>query len=260
MVALRQEDIDYFRLGETENPKFWSRFNYPPMEGKQLLDVGCGHGSLCISAAQAGAARVVGIDIDTERIEFAQAYLAQTFPELQDRVEFRAIALEEYPLEQFDYIVSKDSFEHILNLEATIAEMSQRLVPGGRIFSGFGPLYNSPYGGHARIHRHIFNLPWVQVILPDLVLVKLVNRGREPDRQVNSVYELGLNKLALRDYQRIMHDSGLNVVMLTVNHSTNTVSRLFSLLRQIPFLEEYFSHNIYCILEKPLTEEARQAA
>lgn len=114
------------------------------MLGKQLLDVGCGHGSLCISAAQAGAARVVGIDIDTERIAFAQTYLAQTFPELQDRVEFRAIALEDYPLEQFDYIVSKDSFEHILNLGDTIAEMKRRLAPGGRIFSGLGLSTTAP--------------------------------------------------------------------------------------------------------------------
>ncbi|PLS67485.1 MAG: hypothetical protein CV045_13335 [Cyanobacteria bacterium M5B4] len=144
MIALRQEDIDYFHLGDTENPKFWSRFNHPPMLGKQLLDVGCGHGSLCISAAQAGAARVVGIDIDTERIAFAQTYLAQTFPELQDRVEFRAIALEDYPLEQFDYIVSKDSFEHILNLGDTIAEMKRRLAPGGRIFSGLGLSTTAP--------------------------------------------------------------------------------------------------------------------
>lgn len=33
--------------------------------------------------------------------------------------------------------------------------------------------------------------------------------------------------------------------------SNHPVSRLFTLISRIPGLEEYFSHNIYCILEKP---------
>jgi SAM-dependent methyltransferase len=250
-MQLSQEDIDYFKRGTAENPKFWSRFDNPSMTGKSLLDVGCGHGSLCIDAALAGADRVVGIDLDSERVAFAQANLEQNYPQLRERVTFVDIALEDYPLEGFDAIVSKDSFEHIIDLDGVLAEMKRRLAPGGRIYSGFGPLYNSMYGGHGRIHNYTYHIPWLHVILPDVLLLKLVNRHR--DEHVYSIHDLGLNKLALHDYRRIIYGAGLNVVMFEVNHSKNKISQLFSLLRTFPFLEEYFSHNIYCILERPAT-------
>ncbi|NDG87452.1 MAG: hypothetical protein EBY15_05845 [Gammaproteobacteria bacterium] len=43
--------------------------------------IGCGHGSLSVDAAIRGAKRVVGIDTDPERIDFAAAYLIKPCPE-----------------------------------------------------------------------------------------------------------------------------------------------------------------------------------
>ncbi|NBT44751.1 MAG: hypothetical protein EBT06_07485 [Gammaproteobacteria bacterium] len=71
-----------FLRGEKENEKFWSRLDgRPDVHIKKLLDIGCSHGSLSVDAAIRGAKRVVGIDTDPERIDFAAAYLIKPCPE-----------------------------------------------------------------------------------------------------------------------------------------------------------------------------------
>ena len=248
-MELSPADLKYFRRGERDNPRFWSRFGgCPLLEGKRVLDVGCGHGSLCVDTARAGAARVVGLDLNAKLIDFAHANVQQNYPELTSTLSFHHLNLSDYPLDSFDYILSKDSFEHILDLSGMLAEMSKRLAPGGRIYTGFGPLYNSPFGDHGMAYSRI---PWAHVFLGKKRFAERVNRRWT--HKVNSIYDLGLNGLSFADYQRIFQDSGLNIVYFETNCSTKTISKVFSILRKAPFLTEYFTHNIHCILEKPLT-------
>jgi 2-polyprenyl-3-methyl-5-hydroxy-6-metoxy-1,4-benzoquinol methylase len=215
--------VAYFALGAKENPKFWGRLGgIPQLTGKRVLDVGCGHGSLCVEAAQAGAALVIGVDLDAERIDFASRHLAAERPELTSRVEFRCCALQDILEHDFDVILSKDAMEHIINLDAVIAAMSERLTPGGRLYVGFGPLYNGPYGDHRRTR---LLLPWAHTLVPEHLIVKYLHLlGRT---EINSIHDLGLNALALRDYQRLVAASGLNIIQFGVNVSNNPLLRLF---------------------------------
>lgn len=246
-MELSAADLQYFQRGERGNPKFWSRFGgRPPLAGKRVLDVGCGHGSLCVDTAKAGAAQVVGLDLNAKLIDFAQANVQQNYPELTSTLSFHHLNLSDYPLESFDIIVSKDSFEHIIDLAGMLAEMGKRLVPGGRVYAGFGPLYNSPFGDHGMAYSRI---PWAHVFLGKKRFAERVNRRWT--HEVNSIYDLGLNGLSFADYRRIFHDSDLDIVYFETNCSTKTISKVFSVLRKAPFLTEYCTHNIYCILERP---------
>ena len=84
-MELLQEDIEYFHFGDKENPDFWTRFGGKPnFEGKTALDLGCGHGSLCVDIALSGASKVVGLDLDEDRINFANAYTRLHYPQLVD--------------------------------------------------------------------------------------------------------------------------------------------------------------------------------
>ena len=245
-IELNPADLQYFRKGERENPRFWSRFGgRPSLAGKRVLDVGCGHGSLCVDVARAGAAQVVGLDLNAALIDFANANIRQNYPELADVLSFHHQNLGDYPPEAFDYILSKDSFEHILDLAGMLAEMRKRLVPGGRIYTGFGPLNNSPFGDHGMAYSRI---PWAHVFLGKKRFAERVNRRWT--HEVNSIYDLGLNGLSFADYRRIFHDSGLETVYFETNCSAKTISNVFSVLRKAPFLTEYCTHNIYCILER----------
>ncbi len=247
-MTFKQADLDYFRRGLRENPRFWARFGGPPsFAGLQVADVGCGLGSMCIDIAQAGASKVVGLDLAPKAIAFANAYLQQNHPDLQGVVSFVEQDLKDYPPETFDIIVSKDSFEHILDLPAMLSEMHKRLRPGGRVYAGFGPLYNSPFGDHGHAQSRV---PWMHLLIGRERMLARVRR-RWPKGEFRSLHDIGLNGLAFADYCRIFAASGFNIVYFRPNASTKAISMIFSVFRRLPPLQEYFTHNIYCILEKP---------
>ena len=211
-----------------------------------VLDVGCGHGSLCVDAAEQGAARVVGIDTDQSRIAFADENVTINFPHLRNSLSFLAKDLRDCEEREFDVILSKDSFEHILDPEEVLAEMARRLKPGGRIFIGFAPLYNSPIGHHFRTGTM---LPWGHLLSQEKDIVARLNRRR--GTTITSIRDLGLNMYALSDYRRLFSNCGLQVESLLTNQSKNLGMKLFSLIATLVTpLEEYFTHNLYCILRK----------
>ena len=233
--------------GETaENGRFWARFSgRPAVAGTHVLDVGCGEGRLCVELALAGAAQVIGADVNDEYLAHARANLAANFPELQGIVAYSAGPLEALPDNAFDYIVSKDAFEHIVRPDAVLAEMKRCLKPGGRIYIGFGPLYNSPDGHHGALGP-LF--PWGQLILPEATLVRRGNRHR--GLAASSIQELELNQISFAAYRSLFYNCGLTVESFRVNQSRHVLSGLLSLLRKVPFLEEYCTHNIYTVLRK----------
>lgn len=259
-IQFNPADIAKFKSGAASNRKFWSRFGVQPdFQGATVLDVGCGWGALCVEMAQAGAAKVVGLDIVPRLIDFAQGYTQQHYPEFKDVLEFRALDLRDYAPVQFDIIVSKDSFEHILDLDRMLQEMYKRLKPGGRIYTGFGPLYPSPYGDHDRRQvsfarwgawgKLLARLPWAHLWTEQQIIAM---HRRTQENSVTSMRDLGLNQLAASDYRRAFARSGFQIVNYQINQSEHFSSKLFAALAKLPGLEDYVTHNIYCILEKPL--------
>lgn len=256
-------DIAYFKRGQVENPEFWWRLGgRPDLTGKHVLDVGCGLGALCTDMAAAGAARVVGLDTETKLVQFARQHTAEIFPRFRETLEFYDEDLSRFHDGQFDVIVSKDSFEHIMDLEGMIREMKSRLRPGGRIYTGFGPLYKSPFGHHGRVATFLpwRQFPWAHLWEKEATIVARLNRLRArgekifcySDAPITSIRDLGLSMYSLVDYRRFIYGSGLNVVRFAANQSHSPLSKVLSLFRRVPFFEEYCTHNLYCILERPL--------
>ena len=245
-MVLEKADIEYFECrGRDETPKFWTRLGgYPSLERMRVLDVGCGHGNLCVDIASRGADMVLGIDINKRLIEFAKENISQNYPQLKN-IRFEHHDTSSIYKNEFDIIVSKDSFEHILKPDDVLRDIKQGLKDGGKAYIGFGPLYNSPYGDHKRTEA---GYPWGHLITPESSLIKKLNERH--GKNIDNVYDLDLNKLSLSEYKRLFRESGLNILYFRVNVSNNTISKMFSLMVHIPFLKEYFSHNIYCILEK----------
>ena len=224
---------------------FWRRLGgMPSFEGLTVMDFGCGDGHMGFTLAEQGAKKVVALDINRGCIQEADCRLTREFPHLDGILEFRCESLPALG-ERFDAIVSRDAFEHIIGLETLWERLISVLNPGGRLYLGFGPLWNSPFGGHRRMKLFF---PWTHVFLPEAWLLKWVNRHR--NEPVASVAELGLNRFSLKAYQDLFMDSRLEVILWKVNHGDIPLSRLFSHLCRIPFLGEYFSHDIYAVFEK----------
>jgi len=243
--------MEYHQARTAENAKFWARLGgKPSFKGLTVLEVGCGHGQLCVEIALSGARKVVGLDLNRELIDFANHHLQTDHPQLRDVVEFLAVELKDYdPEKRFDAIVSYSTFEHVIDLDGLMVEIKRRLVPGGRVYFGFGPLYDSPFGDHGLTMAVV---PWGHLIFPERILLAKVNNNRIA--KVSSIKELGLNRWSLRQYEHLFRNSGLTVSLLKTNVCERILPRIVSSFSRIPRFGELFTFNMYGILEKPSGE------
>lgn len=249
----KMNDLDIFSVKLRNASSFWSRFGgKPDFTGKKVLEIGCGGGALSIYVGLSGAKRVVGVDIKQDQIESANKNIKDYFPFLNQSVKFRCCRAEELEEHDFDYVISQDTFEHVDNLEQLIENLKRKLKTGGKIYSGFGPLYKSPFGDHRRFHRAMekFNnikipqiiFPWMHLLVPDEVLngvVRFFYKRKTGKEKEFNIYE-GINKLKLSDYKQIFSLSGLTVEMLKAKNR----------MRMFPFLADYFTTHITVILVK----------
>lgn len=250
MYFFTKDDLDYFERGKSENPKFWTSLGEEPnFFGKKILDIGCGHGSLCVYMASKGAKQVIGIDLDQQRIEFANNNVVVNYPHLKESVKFYCCEIADLQELNFDIIVSKDAFEHILNLYHVVDQMYNMLKEEGKAFVAIAPLYNSPFGDHGRTKAL---LPWGHLFFPESFLLRKLKKNKGNTSNIMSIYDLGLNKFSLANYRKLFYKSKLTVLSFRINVSYSLKSKLFSSLRWIPFCGEYFSHNLYCILKKTM--------
>lgn len=229
------------------NALFWERLGgAPDLRGKTILEIGCGRGRLTTDMARAGASRVDAVDTDDWLIDFAQCKLHRHYPELSSVINFVVGDVSNLPTGFYDLVVSKDTFEHVLDLPTLLASIRRCLKLAGHLYAGFGPLYNSPTGDHGVA---LSRIPWGHLLTPMRVILRRVNQHRTT--RVSSLLDLhAVNMLAYRDYCRLFRESGLRQVYWRINQSRHLASRVLTLLRRIPFLTEYCTHNIYCVMER----------
>jgi SAM-dependent methyltransferase len=237
-----REALEYFKVQLEENGEYWRRFGcQPEWQGKHVLEVGCGHGAMSVQVAQAGGV-VLGIDLDEQHIDFANRNLSERFPELVDRVTFRAVDALNLPTdERFDVILSKDTFEHVANVDSLMQGLGKRLVPGGRLYVGFSPLYHSPWGDHSRSG---LRLPWAHAILPRSVVYAAASR--HGGCRVTSLADVGLNGNTPQQFRDAFDNSGLQLLSIAYNRGDKRLLPLFERVgRRYPRLEKYTTVSIY---------------
>lgn len=101
-------------------------FALPYADGTEVLDAACGAGYGTAYLAQA-AARVVGIDVSADTVEYAgRRYGAAN-------VEFRQMDVTELEFADgsFDVVVSFETLEHVANAPAAVREAARVLRDGG---------------------------------------------------------------------------------------------------------------------------------
>ena len=151
--------IDPLALQRYARPVLRKRFNKEyrfkvlgPLEGKTLLDVGCGDGQNSVMLARMGA-RVTGIDVSPGAIEVARRRAEVNG--VADRVRFLCSPVEEaaLPDREFDIVWGEGILHHVLDdLERVLGRLARWTKPDGMlIFSE--PINLSP--ALRRIRRSI---------------------------------------------------------------------------------------------------------
>lgn len=237
--------------------RFFARLpGWLDLEGKSVLDIGCGGGGTCLTVARMGAERVLGVDIQSVGPAISQ--LSGEFSDVADRCEFRQVEnLSDVAPEHFDVVLSQDSFEHYAQPERFAPEMAEALRPGGLALIGFGPLWRSPFGAHIDF---MTKLPWAHLIFPEQVV--LAERRRFRPAEDARAYEQirgGLNKMTLTRFTRIMGSTGLEPLYFATNRGDHRAMILFRAASRIPLLRELFTTNVYSIWRKPLGSASNAA-
>jgi SAM-dependent methyltransferase len=119
------------------------------LEGRRVLEYGCGLGALTVVLAKSGA-RVTTFDLSRASIDVARQ--RADLNGVADRVEFHVSSGEKLPFEsgRFDLAIGKAILHH-LDPEAGARELARVLAPGGRAtFSE--PLGTNPLVVFARAH------------------------------------------------------------------------------------------------------------
>ena len=102
------------------------------LAGRTVVDIGSGAGGIALLLADRyGAARVIGLDVETTMVEYARAKVERA--DLQDRIEIRKVEPGPMPLPDasIDAVFSKDSIVHIPDKEGLAADAYRVLKPGG---------------------------------------------------------------------------------------------------------------------------------
>ncbi len=192
----------YRRRGKLEvllGPGVWRE-----LEGRTVLDFGCGTGADAVEIARRGARKVIGLELGTRKhlLEIARRSAADAG--VADRCVFATEVRE-----RADAIVSIDGFEHYADPAGVLAAMTRLLRPGGRILIAFGPPWFHPLGGH------LFSVfPWAHLIFTEKALLRWRSDFKTDGATRFGEVEGGLNQMTVRRFQRLVAESGCAVERL----------------------------------------------
>jgi SAM-dependent methyltransferase len=169
------------------------------IQGKVVVDFGCGEGHEVIELAERGARRVVGLE--TWPRWFASATERVAAAGMNDR----CVIAERWTEggRGADVIISIDSFEHYEDPAAILETMHRILKPGGSVLVAFGPPWYHPYGGH------LFSVfPWAHLVFSEHALVtwRTGLPGKEPK---TSLLDAGINRMTVARFERLVAASPL---------------------------------------------------
>ena len=180
------------------------------LEGKRILDFGCGMGGMSLWYATNWDCSVYALDIDKHHIEVAEHIKAKHGV---DNVTFsRRNILEDHLKEgeEFDYVFLNDVAEHIDYpiLTEIFKQLKKGLAKNGKIFVTYPP-WRSPYASHV---THVVKIPWCQ-FLPKKVIHNLIEKnniqivGDRESTLLEAYY--GLNHLTHQKLMKVVNSCGL---------------------------------------------------
>lgn len=104
-----------------------------PLDGRRIVDVGCGGGILSEAMARKGA-QVLGVDLAERSLKVAQLHAMEAGI---DNVQYREVAAEVLADEQpgqFDIVTCMEMVEHVPDPSSIIAACAKLVKPGGWVF------------------------------------------------------------------------------------------------------------------------------
>lgn len=107
----------------------WQQFKalFPDLDGKSVLDIGCGYGWHCKYAVECGANQVTGIDLSEKMIREASEKNSDS------KITYRVCGLEDYdyPAESYDCVISNLVLHYIEDIDLIFKKIYATLKSSG---------------------------------------------------------------------------------------------------------------------------------
>lgn len=212
---------------------------------KRVLEIGCGHGGICIYLALNGAKEVYGIDINSFHLSIADKFRKQTEMRLRLTeslpVNFKNMnaAKLEFPDQSFDLVVADNIFEHIMDIEQMMKEVSRILCKEGQLVI---PAFNSIYSKYGLHLKHGLKVPWANIFFNEKiicnVMIRLANSNpklleyyaglKNNPKTVRDLREYGdLNGMTYRKFKKLAKDYGFRVKQFSIHPPGNSLLKTF---------------------------------
>lgn len=173
------------------------------LEGKRVLDFGCGDGAEVIEIAQRGIAQsVCGVDINQQSLTRAKAR-AQAAGVMRE-----GMFSDRVPPGSVDVIISLDAFEHYPEPDLILQTMHDLLTPNGCVLVSFGPPWYHPLGSH------IVLFPWSHMVLKERAILRWRSQFKTDGATRYEEVENGLNRMTIQRFTRLVRESGFGLRQL----------------------------------------------
>ena len=167
------------------------------LQGKNVLDVGCGGGILSESMALRGADSVLGIDMAEKSLAVAQLHAEQT---QLSNISYRCISVEDLANEMpqaFDVVTCMEMLEHVPDPASIIRSCAKLVKPNGKVF--FSTINRNPKS-------------YLHAILGAEYLLNLVPKGTHDWQKFITPAELA--RMAREAKLDIVHTQGMSYHLL----------------------------------------------
>ena len=219
---------------------------YMELEGKSVLDAGCGTGGKTFVYSKKGVAKIVGVDLSQESITAAIGYFGEA-----SNIEFLCESLSNLHFEDntFDYVILNDVVEHIERpiLEAALVELKRVVKPTGMILLEF-----PPWTSHDASHLYEYiSMPWCQLFFSDRTLINVVkkvanDRGDSIKHIEKLIQDFGeLNRITYKESGEMFKRLNFKII-----RHDRWVFFHWNFLRYIPFFNNFVTKRVFAILGK----------
>ena len=251
----------------------WKNFSDSDVNGKDVLDFGCGEGPLSLYLAQEKRpASILGIDLDPRAISRANDALLGVHDDVPlKNLKFTLGTINGLPAadESVDTILAFDCMEHLMQPKAIMADWFRVLRPGGKVLIEWFP-FKGPFGPHM---NSLVPIPWAHVLFGEKALFETAERiydhpkfvpnhwdldehgNKRPNKwtKVRSFREQAyVNELDIKSFNQMVTDIGFRIARqdncgFGQRGAKHTVGKI---LMKLPIIDEYFINYTLVELQK----------
>jgi SAM-dependent methyltransferase len=184
------------------------------LEGRKVLDLGCGDGIISLGMLrQLRPSSVLGVDLVPVDPPFLNRMAAENGVapiQASEPIRFEQTHERRLPIEDrsIDVVVAWSVFEHVADIDSLFQEIERVLRPGGFVFIIIWPLWYSQHGGHL---WPWFGSPFPHLEMTELALNNHLAHTTGSEELAQSMFDLyrSCNRVTVDDLQTAIVDAGL---------------------------------------------------